>query len=116
MSSLSDLISEARELRHYARNQGMSDAEIDECIEHVLSGYSSIHSRECEQRKCKLVFTILLTVVLISLPLYVVVACHKPTQTFFSRNIQDFIYPFMRYLRLSTLALHNRFPSITSKL
>ena len=44
---------------------------------------------------------------------YAILLFHKPTQSLISRNTQDFIYPFMRRMRLITLPLVRTFPFLT---
>jgi hypothetical protein len=59
----------------------------------------------------KLITIILLTLVVV----YGVLALHKPSQAFISRNAQDYIYPFMRAMRLISIPVVRKFPRITGR-
>jgi len=111
---------EAQHLREYGQRHGLSDAEINNCIEQVLNDVNAVEVQRFRpqghdlKKHWTLVLQCFLALILLLVPLYYMVSSHKPTQTFVTRHIQDYIYPFMRYLRLSTLSLHASFPQITA--
>ncbi|GAB6033212.1 hypothetical protein CHUAL_012817 [Chamberlinius hualienensis] len=102
------LLQRVEEIRTLGRQYGLSKNQIEECLGQVISEF-----RHRTNSKNRLRWQTMILVILFILLSYWLIACHKPTQTLVSRNIQDLIYPFMRILRLSTLWIHNRLPQIT---
>ena len=61
-------------------------------------------------------FKFLLCLLIILFAFYAASLIHSPLQKWFLKNVQDYIYPSMRLLRLATLPLIQYYPFLTGKL
>lgn len=127
-----------QELRELAKEWNFSNEEFDEILKDAFNLVEEQKLQENEEQKLcennrrnghypnRTISTMFITIVgsflkcvlclvLVLSLIYCVIACHNPTQKFLTRYIQGFIYPFMKHLRIVTIPLINKYPSLTGK-
>jgi len=109
----------ASAVKQEAKDLGLTEEEIKQCIEKVLSGNvidSSLRNspKNCV-RICYNYFRVLMKIVVIStlaiitlgIGVYFFVEVHEPSAEYIAKNLQPYGYEIFRALRLVSLPLHS---------
>lgn len=98
----SEIHREFLEIEARYRRLGVADEDFDRCFSAVFRSESRIRRMSsCVFRSLRYAFYLVVAIALVNF----VVSNHNPTKRFCSQYVQDWIYPLMRFVRLSTLPL-----------
>ncbi|XP_070558843.1 bombesin receptor-activated protein C6orf89 homolog [Ptychodera flava] len=106
--SLYDRLSEnVEKLQSLGKSWGMSDSEIDKCIQQALQS----DRRKPATFMSRFLYSLRVCVLVLSflLAFYVFLSFHRPTQQFISKQSQSWQYPILRFIRLMTLPITKKY-------
>ncbi|KAJ8299571.1 hypothetical protein KUTeg_023631 [Tegillarca granosa] len=106
------------ELRKFGKEWGMTDEEINSCIDDVLVNKEDenppCRSNKTQARKLwswfcfcvKVWFGFVLVITGIGIFGYLLLSFHEPSEAFISKTLQPYGYDIFRFVRLATLPIH----------
>lgn len=111
---------EVNELKNQGREWGLSEEEINfafgESLLYLRDKFPALYNKyteDCASRSSRHYFRFFTFFVILVVGICYGLSFHKPTHNFVERNIQEAIYPFMKWYRRVTLPMVEWFPSLT---
>lgn len=106
-------------LRQRAKRLNLTDNQINELFENTFKLCES-QEKNCSdgsnlKKYSKLVFKLFLVLISLVLIGYILLNVHQPTSSIVLRNVQGLIYPGLKILRLLTIPIIKKFPSLTGE-
>lgn len=105
-------------LRETAKSIQMTDDEINELFEdclHNLKNYGNVNNNPKRNLASRIIFLFKLTFIftIIFVLVFILLNHHQPTLSLVLRNVQGFIYPSLKLLRLFAMPIIKVFPTLS---
>lgn len=113
--SLAEYRNSVNNLRKRAKQLNLSDDQIDEVFENTFKLFEESPNNKSVCAKISVVLKLSLALIPLGLIAYILLNVHQPTSSIVLRNVQGLIYPGLKVLRILSMPIIKRFPSLTGK-